>query len=418
MIFAEIKNKTVDFAKKQYEFFVEVLSKKSNSYKKTAVIALVMVGVILLPIFPFSTLTLAYEVKYDDTSVGYVSTVSEYEQAETLVTNTVVGDIEGDIEVNTTIVSTASLSSVDEISTSITANIVETGNVVTAHGIYVDRKCIAASDDKKLLLNAIESYKSDVEAESGADIVVFAEDVQVKDCLSFSKKFTNIEETVDVIKENVDCKAGFYKTKTKTVKYKTIEKKDKTLYAGLSKVKTKGENGKKKVKTLTFYQDGKKVSTETVKTTTLKKSKNKVVIKGTKKRPEANTKGKKYLWPLDRDASCYISSNYGQRSGRLHKGVDIIADYGVKILAAADGKVVRASWFESYGYCVDIKHSDGTLTRYAHCSKILVNVGDQVVMGQKIAKVGSTGRSTANHLHFEVRPNCGDPVNPMKYVKK
>lgn len=421
MIFAEIKNKTVDFAKKQYEFFTKVLSKKTKdkrSFKKTAVISLAMVAAVLLPIFPFSTLTLAYEVKYDNNSIGYVSNESEYKKAENIVSDKLVGSIAQSFELTAIIIPSKSLNTVNEISKSLTDNLAENENIVNAYGIYAGKKCIAASNDKSLLLNAIESYKSEVEAETQADIVVFDKNVQVKDCLSLTENLTGLDETVDVIEENVDCKVGYYKTTTKTVKYKVVNKKDNTLYKGVKKVKSGGVNGKQKVKTVTFYKDGKKLSTETVKKTTVKKAKTKVVLEGTKKRPETDTNGKKLLWPVDKSASQYVSSGFGQRSGRLHKGIDIIADYGTNILAAADGVVTRASWFESYGYCVDIKHADGTLTRYAHCSKMLVNVGNKVVMGQTIAKVGSTGRSTANHLHFEVRPNGGDPVNPTKYVKK
>ena len=421
MIVSEIKNKTVGFLKKQYEFFTKVLSGKTLvpfAIKKTLVISLAMIALVLLPIFPFSTLTLAYEVKYDEKSIGFVSEESEYVKAESIVNDKLVGSISQDLELSTAIVPSNSINTANEISKNLTKNLVASDNIVTAYGIYIDDKCIVACTEKSLLLNALESYKSVVEAKTQADIVIFNENVQIKECLSITNNLTDLNATVEILEDAVGCATGYYKTTTKTLKYKTVTKKEKTLYEGITKVKSYGENGKQEVTTLTIYKDGEKISSEVVEKTTVKKAKNQVVLKGAKERPEVDTKGAKYLWPIDKNAYNYVSSNYGPRSGRLHKGIDIIADYGTKILAAEDGIVTRASWFESYGNCVDIRHSDGTVTRYAHCSSIVVSVGDEVVQGQTIAKVGSTGRSTANHLHFEVKPSGGSAVNPYNYVTK
>lgn len=101
-----------------------------------------------------------------------------------------------------------------------------------------------------------------------------------------------------------------------------------------------------------------------------------------------------------------------------HKGIDIGAPNGTKILAAADGKVTYASYNSGgYGNLVVISHGNGIETYYGHCSKINVSVGQEVKAGDNIAAVGSTGRSTGNHLHFEIRKN-GSQINPQKYVYK
>lgn len=113
-----------------------------------------------------------------------------------------------------------------------------------------------------------------------------------------------------------------------------------------------------------------------------------------------------------------ITSRFGAienvRSG-AHTGLDIGAGNGTPILAAADGVVKHASPMGTYGNLVIVEHENGVETYYAHCSKILVKVGQRVSSGQNIALVGSTGNSTGNHLHFEVRIN-GKPVNPQKYL--
>ena len=120
-------------------------------------------------------------------------------------------------------------------------------------------------------------------------------------------------------------------------------------------------------------------------------------------------------------ATGYYSSNYGYRvdpiTGRssFHTGVDLIAPPGTPVLAAAGGVVSAAGHIAEYGLIVDIDHDNGLTSRYAHLSRTLVKVGDVVLKGQPIAQVGSTGRSTGPHLHFEVREN-GIPLNPNKFL--
>ena len=103
-----------------------------------------------------------------------------------------------------------------------------------------------------------------------------------------------------------------------------------------------------------------------------------------------------------------------QEKGAMRPG-DIAAAAGTAINAAADGTVLFAGVKGTYGNLVILSHSNGFLTYYAHCSKLLVNVGDSVTQGQPIAAVGSTGRSTGPHCHFEVRIG-GTAVNPLQYL--
>ena len=112
-----------------------------------------------------------------------------------------------------------------------------------------------------------------------------------------------------------------------------------------------------------------------------------------------------------------LSSEFGYRWGSFHKGVDWYVPQGTTVTAAAAGTVTRAGWFADYGYCVDITHSNGTMTRYAHLSSINVRVGQSVSQGQAIAASGNTGYSTGPHLHFEIWVG-GTAVNPLNYVNK
>ncbi len=115
------------------------------------------------------------------------------------------------------------------------------------------------------------------------------------------------------------------------------------------------------------------------------------------------------------------SSNFGYRihpikhTKRLHAGVDLAAPGGSPIVAAMSGRVILARAGSGYGNYIIVDHGNGYATLYAHCSKLLVKKGQSVSRGQQIAKVGSTGASTGNHLHFEVRVK-GTPVNPAPYI--
>ncbi len=116
--------------------------------------------------------------------------------------------------------------------------------------------------------------------------------------------------------------------------------------------------------------------------------------------------------------SGHITSRFGANESirdHTHKGMDIAAPKGTPIQAAASGEVTYAGWMSGYGYLVRISHGNGIETYYGHCSKLYVAKGDTVEAGEKIAAVGSTGNSTGNHLHFEIRKN-GKQINPQTYV--
>lgn len=118
---------------------------------------------------------------------------------------------------------------------------------------------------------------------------------------------------------------------------------------------------------------------------------------------------------LTRPVSGVLTSRYGYRWGRTHTGIDIGASYGTTIVSAYAGTVTFSGWKGELGNLVVITHPNGVQTYYGHCSKLLVSAGQTVSTGQAIAKVGSTGHSTGNHLHFEIRIN-GSSINPQSYI--
>lgn len=116
-----------------------------------------------------------------------------------------------------------------------------------------------------------------------------------------------------------------------------------------------------------------------------------------------------YIWP----AQGVLTSGYGWRWGRMHKGIDIAAPVGTPIFAAASGEVIGAGWHSGYGNVIKLEHLDGSITLYAHNSKILVSHGQRVQQGGQIGEMGSTGLSTGSHLHFEIHNSNHQSINPI-----
>ena len=143
-----------------------------------------------------------------------------------------------------------------------------------------------------------------------------------------------------------------------------------------------------------------------------------VIAVGTKPRPKTMATGK-FIWPIYGK----ITSGYGNRyifgSYSNHSGIDIAGSYGAPIVASDGGKVTFAGTgtgsYWSYGKYVVIDHENGLQSIYGHCSSLCVKAGERVYQGQVIAKVGSTGRSTGNHCHFQIKEN-GTTVNPYNYL--
>jgi lipoprotein NlpD len=129
--------------------------------------------------------------------------------------------------------------------------------------------------------------------------------------------------------------------------------------------------------------------------------------------PTQDARPAQLAWPVKAPR---LTSRFGTRWGKPHEGIDMAAPIGTPVLAAAPGNVIYAGdQVRGYGNMVVVKHADGLVTVYAHNSVLLVQGGDSVTLGQTIARVGDTGRSTAPHLHFEVRR--GDtPQDPLQFL--
>ena len=209
-------------------------------------------------------------------------------------------------------------------------------------------------------------------------------------------------------------------TSTETLPYDVVTTTDTALDSGKTVVKEQGSNGSKVVIYSYLQKNGQNTSKQIIEEKVTKKPVTQVVAEGpgltAVSLANAVSRGSNsstgIVWPLRGQ----ITSPYGSRWGSFHTGIDISAGTGSSYSAAASGKVVAAGWDGGYGNMILIDHGHGVTTRYAHSSKLLVSVGDQVEQGQGIGLVGSTGHATGPHLHFEVIIN-GSTVNPLSYLK-
>ena len=250
------------------------------------------------------------------------------------------------------------------------------------------------------------------------------------DTLSFIAQKFDIT-TKDIQKKNPDIKDDFIKegqelnltvlqpaltvrtvenvVETESLAYGTDVIRDPTLKEGIVKKISAGKEGKKKVTFALTKENGEVVKEELIQEQVLEKPVNEVIKRGTKVVLGEGTGN--FAWPV---IAATLTSGFGYRWGKLHKGVDLISS-NRNILAADNGVVESTGYRYDYGNYVLINHKNGYKTMYGHMSKVNVSQGQVVEKGEKIGYMGSTGESTGVHLHFEVIKD-GGVQNPLKYL--
>jgi murein DD-endopeptidase MepM/ murein hydrolase activator NlpD len=188
-----------------------------------------------------------------------------------------------------------------------------------------------------------------------------------------------------------------------------IVRKSDQLAAGKSKVVRPGQTGLKEMQYRLTKKNGMVVQEEWLGQTVIKASLPEVVYRGTKVVGEGTGM---FSWPV---SGATLTSSFGERWSRAHKGVDLVS--GNRNIKAADaGTVIFAGVQSGYGNVVIVDHRNGYQTYYGHLNSISVSSGQRLEQGGKIGVMGNTGRSTGTHLHFEIRKN-GTAVNPLRYLK-
>lgn len=219
------------------------------------------------------------------------------------------------------------------------------------------------------------------------------------------------ELNVTVAKPFVELEVH-YETKNKqTIAYEKVTEKDDKLFKGDRKVTQNGQDGAKMVTEYIREKNGQVVGQSITAEQVLTEPVDEVTVVGTKVISSRGTES--FQWPA---VGGYVSSQMGSRWGRQHRGIDIARPSNRSILASDNGVVVSAGVDGSYGNRIIIDHKNGYRTLYAHLSSFDVKPGQTVTAGQKIGVMGSTGRSTGIHLHFEVTKN-GTLLNPLTVLK-
>ena len=187
---------------------------------------------------------------------------------------------------------------------------------------------------------------------------------------------------------------------------KTTENSD-NMYKDEQSVKVRGVIGEKEVVARVIKNNGIEVSKTELKATVIEEPVKEVLVVGTKALPSLQGSGT-YIYPV-------VGARLSQRYSSSHRAIDLAISTGSKVRASDGGTVIYAGYSGSYGYVIRINHGGNRVTLYAHCSRLLVRVGEKVYQGQHIANSGSTGRSTGPHVHFEVIIN-GVQKNPLNYI--
>ena len=194
------------------------------------------------------------------------------------------------------------------------------------------------------------------------------------------------------------------------IPYESKNVTDKKIRKGYKKVKEHGRNGVAEIIKNVVIENGDLIDENIITNKTLLAARDEIVTIGGKTSLFAA------IGSFIKPARGRLSSIFGRRWGRMHEGIDLAGPTGTPIDAADSGKVSFVGRRNGYGLCVMLNHGNGLQTLYGHTSKVFVKAGQSVDKGQRIASIGSTGRSTGPHLHFEVRKN-GVPVNPLAYIK-
>lgn len=394
-----------------------------SKLKKTILISLCSISISLITVnyFMFKENGL-YEIYFKDKVIGYYPEIPEVKEVCSNVVSNINDRLSSD-EVSPNdfkfkrVNNAAVVSARDEIKENIVKSI---DNEILLTSIEIKDKSygvIAKEEEGKKILQKIGQIYINNSEMKDKDVV----SVDVKTNIRYKKitgKLSNLmpidqiaqkilEENKDGMLVNIDVKCREKKVEEILPSVKVI--KDDHMYLGQTE-KEEGGKGAKEIIVDTLYRNGNKIEEKKLEEKVIKESKEEVVYTGTKNPIED---GIAFLSNPTQGGS--ITSYFGPRWGSTHSGMDIAKNMGDPVYAAFDGEVKESQYQGNYGNKILLLHEGNIETIYGHLSKYEVKAGDKVSRGQLIGRVGSTGRSTGPHLHFEVRVN-GSPVDPRKYL--
>lgn len=377
--------------------------------KRTKILSAVIALAMLVTSFGFVTkfYTVGYDVYYGDVNVGVISTKEEamevYTEAATDVAQCNRGRLKGNLSFVMTIASVSDIASSD-----LYRGIVEVAvGKEDCFSINAGGMSIAKVKTETDATAAIQSYVASFERE---DATIYSNYTIVKD-KEIVTEIVSVEEAAERI-----GKSGLFTVVYKDVveeefeiPYKETVIEDETVPEGTEFCRQKGQTGKGIKREIKFYENGVEKHNIDPVVKVLEEPVEEIVVVGTGKM--VGLVKKSLHWPTQGT----FTSDFGYRWGRNHNGIDIAAPSGTPIYAPAMGVVTFSGTRNGYGNYVIIDHGNGYTTTYAHMSSRKVSEGDTVCAGDLVGTVGTTGRVTGSHLHFEILLN-GSYVDPMTYI--
>ncbi len=387
-----------------------------NSRKAMASLTLVAAFVISL----FSGITLAYNLIYNGRVIAIVRDRSEFgravEAAESMVCYTQIKNHAAAPEFSLTLTVGGNFTETEEIAKQIVEN---TDTLVKADALIINDNlvgCVLPEENLQSYYDAyLQSYNIAMASEGAVAESVFVDNVAVESGYYDSSKIVSVETLAESL-NGLSVQTVVTATVETEIPFKTITHSSAEYELGQYVVSVPGVPGLKHSSTKTTYIDGVETSVEVLEDVVISEPSEAVVYAGTK-RPYISPSLAAQIGELGfiRPLETYqlVTAYWGD--GRGHKGIDIAAQKNTPIYAVQSGTVVTSTKNGSYGNYVIIDHGNGVQTLYAHCNARLVSAGEFVSQGTPIALVGTTGQSTGNHLHFELRIN-GTKVNPAPYI--
>lgn len=389
--------------------------KNSSTKAKQGMFAGVAVIAIIASLM-FTGTRIAYNVNYSGHTIATVSSKKHFNEALQLIAKIVdsnnIEQIVQEPQFDTTVALNENINNTQELANAIIDN---TDEIVEASVLLVDGSVVARAQ-KQLIEEAINARLNAFNMSDAKCTSRFVDNVICEDAYLITGDLDN-KRAVEGVVNSLSVITDVCKTTDIIVPYKSTVQKTNEQLIGYTHIAVSGVSGVDRLTQNIVMVNGEVQSCIDVSTQRVIAPVDEVILKGTaktlasaKQKQQAHKAG--FIFPLP-SGSWQVTSYYGD--GRAHKGVDVCANSGTSIYAALEGRVIMAGWNGNYGNCVIIEHSSGLRTLYAHAKKLCCNVGDYVSQGEVIALVGTTGQSTANHLHFEVIVN-GKNVDPAPYI--
>ena len=276
-----------------------------------------------------------------------------------------------------------------------------------ARSVSLNGRTLFYAESDEIIDEALAAY---VEKYRINDSAALSGEIEIKDQIVRSEELLSAEDIVTELEQSdvlavmniVDL------TEQQTIAHEVEEIADDSIYVGESVTETEGSDGVLVMVNEQVYRNAELLSSAIISSETTVEPVTEVVRVGTKPR-NALVDGLSY------PVSGTLSSGFGPRWGRTHRGIDLAVSMDTPVAAAATGTVITAEYKESYGNLVQIDHGYGIVTSYAHLDVIGVSVGQTVARGEIVAYSGNTGNTTGPHLHFEVINN-GEYLNPLNYL--